>query len=190
MLMKMTKRNRLKEATLVASLILFSSVATSRPMSEMSGGCENYAMPLSKELSLWDQSEIRVQGARDVKSTASLPAGQRVNLSLHMQKKVSLPAKPEKDFSKGEPTFAALATMEVKRDGLYRVSLGSKVWLDLVESGSEVPQIVPAAHFEMQTGCRKIFKVVEYNLKAGRKYLLQISSSREPAAQVLTSFVN
>ncbi len=187
--MKMTKSNGIKEAALVASLFLFSSVATSRPMSEMSGGCENYAMPLTKEFSIWDQSEIRVQGAQDDKSTANLPADRRITLSLHMQKKVTMPAKPEKDFSKGEPTFAGLATMEVKKDGLYRVSLGSKVWLDVVEAGSEIVQIVPAVQFEMQTGCKKIFKAVEYNLQAGRRYVLQISSAKEASAQVLTSFV-
>lgn len=166
--------------------------SSSRPMAEMEGGCENFAMPLKTEMALWEKSELRVQGAQDDRSTTTLPSGKKINLGLYPQKKVNLPVKPEKDFTpKGDLAFAGLATMEVKNDGLYRVALGSKVWLDLIEASVDdsSAKIVSPVKFEMQTGCKKIFKAVEYNLKGGKKYFLQISSSREPTIQVLTSFV-
>jgi hypothetical protein len=185
---------KMKKSSLFLLTLAFAGVtaAASRPMNEMEGGCENFAMPLAKEMSLWDKSELRVQGAQDDKSTAILPAGRNISLSLYPQKKVVLPVKPEKDFAKkSETAFAGLASIQVPKDGTYRISLGSKVWLDLIaeEGGDGAPKVVPAANFEMQTGCAKIFKAVEYNLKAGKKYYLQISSSLSPSAQVLTSFV-
>jgi hypothetical protein len=190
----MTAGKMKKSSLLLAAAFAFAGVPAwaSRPMSEMEGGCENFAMPLAKEMSLWDKSELRVQGAQDDKSTAILPAERKVSLSLYPQKKVVLPVKPEKDFAKkAETAFAGLAAIQVPKDGTYRISLGSKVWLDLVaEEGADAgPKLVPAANFEMQTGCAKIFKAVEYNLKAGKKYYLQISSSQAPSAHVLTSFV-
>jgi hypothetical protein len=164
----------------------------SRPMSEMEGDCANFAMPLSREMALWDRPELRVQGAEDDKSTAVLPPDRKVSLSLYPSKKVSLPLKPEKDFSsKGEITYAGLASIDVKQDGIYRVSLGSKIWIDVIEpaNGEANAKIVPSANFEMQTGCKKVFKAVEYRLSAGKKYLLQISSSKTPAANILTTLV-
>lgn len=164
----------------------------SRPMSEMEGGCDNFKMPLATEMALWDKAELRVQGAQDDKSTTELPSNRKITLRLYPQKKVILPAKPENDFSKGQTGFAGLATMEVKKDGLYHVALGSKVWLDLVEveiGETTMAKIIPATSFEMQTGCTKIFKAVEYKLQAGKKYLLQVSSSAAPSVQILTNFV-
>lgn len=165
----------------------------SRPMAEMEGGCENFKMPLADQLANWDKKEIRIQGAQDDKSTTELPSNRKVSLSLYPQKKVMLSVKPEKEPAKGQTVYAGLAAMEVKSDGLYRIAMGSKVWLDLieVEAGEEnsTGKIVPASTFEMQTGCAKIFKAVEYNLKTGRKYLLQVSASPAQSVQVLTSFV-
>ena len=137
--------------SLLAALVAAGFTAhASRPMSEMEGDCANFAMPLSKELALWDRPELRIQGAEDDRSAAVLPADQKVSLSLYPSKKVSLPLKPEKDFSvKGEVTYAGLAAIDVKKDGIYRVSLGSKIWLDMVEpaSGETAAKIVPSANF-------------------------------------------
>lgn len=176
----------------IAPGVSFAAMGKSRPMEEMEGGCGNFAMPLANEMALWDKAELRIQGAQDDKSITELPSGRKINLTLYPQKKVTMPAKPEKDFSKGQPAFAGLAKMEVKKDGLYRVALGSKVWLDVVEietGEATIVKTIAPEKFEMQTNCQKIFKAVEYNLKAGKKYLLQISSSSAPAAQILTSFV-
>ncbi len=161
-----------------------------RPMSEMEGGCENFKIPLARQMAEWDKKEIRIQGAQDDKSTTELPSDKKINLTLYPQKKVSLLIKPEKEPAKGDVVHAGLAAMEVKEDGLYRVAMGSKVWLDLVEvnPGDEAgAKTVSAARFEMQTGCAKIFKAVEYNLQAGKKYFLQISLSQAPAVQILTT---
>ncbi len=67
-------------------------------MSEMEGGCDNFSMPLKKEMSLWEKSELRIQGAQDDQSTATLPADRKVNLTLYPSKKVTLPAKRKKIF--------------------------------------------------------------------------------------------
>lgn len=180
-------KNSLLAVALIASPLSYAS----RPMSEMEGGCENFAMPLKREMALWDKPELRIQGAQDDRSTAILPADRKITLALYPLKKVALPLKPEKDFSaKNEVTFAGLVAFEVKSDGLYRVSLGSKVWLDVIEPAGEAgPKVVPSANFEMQTACKKIFKAVEYSLVGGKKYLLQISSSKTPSVQLLTTLV-
>lgn len=170
---------------LALSLALFIAKAShaamekSRPMSEMHGDCANYQMDLKKELELWEKE------ARPVASAKSIPLGQRLDLRLTEQSKVSFTVKPEKASPPKEKTFAGVFKVRPDFDGTLRAAAGGKLWFDLVDAGAKAA--VPSAAFEMQTKCAKILKVVEFPVRKGVEYALQISGSKsESAAFLLT----
>ncbi|QTD49310.1 hypothetical protein [Sulfidibacter corallicola] len=71
----------------------------------------------------------------------------------------------------------------IEADGVYRICLDSKIWLDLVDTETGTP--LSSNLFEMQTGCEEIFKVVTYTLEKGKKYSLQLAFAKNPHATVL-----
>ena len=147
----------------------------SKPMSKMNGGCNNYSISLSKEFVAWMQPAVSGTGA-------DLPLGKRVQVALDDHAKVKLVVKPEKKFPSGSK--AGVFKLAVSEAGTYRISLGGKMWVDLVDAQGKV---VPSDRFEMQTKCESIFKVVEYKLAAGGSYTVQISSSPANSADVLVT---
>ncbi|MGE3262962.1 MAG: hypothetical protein AB7K68_14370 [Bacteriovoracia bacterium] len=171
---------------LVVSSTAFSmEKAQHRAFREMKGGCDRFQVPLQAEFAAWEKTAQVVQAAEATESAPALPIGNRIDLALSEQKKVKLAVQPQKVFATKAKTYGGLAKFSVPNDGKYRVSLGGKIWVDLVEE--EGGKIVPASHFEMQTGCKKIFKVVEFSLRAGVNYLVQISSNPAATAPLLLS---
>ena len=153
-----------------------------RPFSEMHGGCEQFKTPIQKDLSIWAKESVKLS---PFPAKANIPLEKKVLLGPLSSSTDSLLVKPEKDFRKGKKSYAGSASLRVPRNGVYRVSLGSKIWLDLVDNGNK--NVLEANHFEMQTKCDRIFKVVEYRLERDRDYTLQVSSSLSDVAAILVS---
>lgn len=156
-----------------------------RPFSEMKGGCENYALDLKRDLSLWDESVVTLPANLETKP---LPMERRVELELGSQAETEFLIKPEKTFDMESPAFAGVIKFAPPESGVYRISMGERVWLDVIEL--QTMKSVQANRFEMQTKCPKIFKTVEFVLDSGKEYALQISSSPKKNAQVLVLKVN
>lgn len=171
---------------LVISSTTFSmEKAQHRAFQEMEGGCDRFQVPLQAEFAAWEKTAQVVRAAETADSAPALPMGSKVELALVEQTKVKMAHKPQKVFATKAKTYGGLAKFAVPKDGKYRVSLGGKIWVDLVEEKNG--KIVPASHFEMQTGCKKIFKVVEFSLRVGVNYLVQISSNPAETAPLLLS---
>lgn len=158
-------------AFLVLNSALVSFVAqaeTSRPMDEMHGDCRHFAVDLTKEFALWSQPGVAT-GA----GVTNVPLAKKLSLSLVDQKSVKFMVPLAKTFPTRKPR-GGLFSFEVPASGSYRVSAGSKIWFDVVDVGAG--KAVEASSFEMQTRCKTIFKTVAYELSAGRRYALQVSS--------------
>ena len=69
-------------------------------------------------------------------------------VALHPHDRVTFAALPEKDRG-GEDRFSGLLKVEVRDDGICRISASSGVWIDAVAGG----KVVKNAGFEMQTKC-------------------------------------
>jgi hypothetical protein len=99
-------------------------------------------------------------------------------LQLAGQDKVSFvttPAKPTLD----DGAQAGLARFRVEKAGLYRVSITSGHWIDVLDG----VQVVTSRDFQGSRGCERPHKIVEYELPAGRELTLQLSGS--PDATVI-----
>lgn len=180
----MVREDIITKGIVLVFLSWSSLCAFARPMSEMHGDCSNYQMDLSREMKIWDSESLKVSGARNVNAPTPIAIGKVHEIKLLPSSQVVFRTKPEKSFpSKGEVN-GALALVTVPREGAsYKVSMGQKIWLDVVDSKGIA---IPSKTFEMQTQCQKIFKVVEFDLKGG-DYTLQFSSSPEDSIKVLVT---
>lgn len=141
-----------------------------RPMDEMHGDCSHFAVNLKREFRLWAESSSTIVSA----DTEMLPVSKKISLLLRDQATLHFAADPAKVFPTERP-HGGIFEFDAKSSGQYRVSVGSKIWFDVVDAGSK--EIVMATSFEMQTQCKAIFKTVAYDLRAGHKYYIQVSSS-------------
>lgn len=146
-----------------------------RSMDDMQGDCANYEMKLGPEMELW-KSEPLI-------SAKSLAPDKVHSLELKPQNQVKFPVAPEKFFSKNDSKFGGVFSFKVPKDGVYKISSGSKVWFDVANEKSKT--LVPTKEFEMQTQCASIFKVVTFDLQKDVDYSLQINSSAKPSSLFL-----
>tara|TARA_R110000868_G_scaffold280566_1_gene540753 strand:+ start:5030 stop:5572 length:543 start_codon:yes stop_codon:yes gene_type:complete len=146
---------------------------THRPMTEMHGDCSNFAMDLTHEFKIWNstgRTEKASVGAVDGTSILSTEA--KYELALLPHSSVKFVVSPVKDRG-GPDKFSGLVRFEVPKDGVYRVAASNGLWFDIVDG----TKLVSESHFEMQTACDSIFKVVEFPLRAGVVYWLQLNGS-------------
>ncbi len=161
----------------------WSQQPVQRPMHEMKGDCANFAWPMAKEFAAWALSGDRVAAAKSsAAAIPSIPVGVRRDIELLPHAEVQFAAPPQQDRG-GPDKFSGLVRIQVERPGLYRVSAGNGLWLDLVEGG----KVVPSAAFEMQTGCDRIFKSVAYRLDKPGLLLLQLSGSPTKLVPILVT---
>jgi len=136
----------------------------------MDGGCADFK-DNKQELAIWNADASRVFSEQ----RAELPMWRKLTLKLEPQEKLQFPAKPEKLIIKNGKAFGGIFSFKPKTNSTFRVSLGQRVWLDVVEADTK--QIVKSSAHDMQTKCDKMVKMVSYNLAAGKNYLFQINSS-------------
>lgn len=115
-------------------------------------------------------------------------------------------ARPHPDLALGEPADVALVPAEtmilatplgkpvapgdrggllgfhIPLTGTYRVALGGKAWIDVVQQGRSLP---PAAHAHGEP-CSGVVKQVDFMLAPG-DYVLQLSDGAAPHIAVLLS---
>ncbi len=120
---------------------------------------------------------------------------QKSILKLVQQTQLELAAEPGKTFEVKGHRYAGLAVFKTNsktnskptHEGLYRISLGSKAWVDVVDPGKKIPE--PTASFEAKAQCDTIFKVVSFKLKPSHIYILEISSAAKPSLPLLLTQV-
>ena len=94
---------------------------------------------------------------------------------------VVLPGKP----TRVNGAYGGLLRFRVARTGLYRVSLTSGHWIDIVDG----QQLMSAKDFQGQPGCTGPHKIVEYELPAGHELTLQLSGSPDPVTNLVITAV-
>jgi molybdate transport system substrate-binding protein len=127
-------------------------------------------------------TKVNAQAARGP-AAALTPAAERFEITLHPVERVSLPAKP----AEGPETtagFAGLLPISVPRDGVFRISLSTHLWLEMLDGDTKLERIrlAPRLH------CGTVQKSLGFPLKAGVKYWLQLSGNKsQEVHMVITS---
>ena len=152
-------------------------------MSEMHGGCSDFAWDLSEEFRALEAGPRLFRAAADPatldQSRLELAGAYRVR--LHPVGSVRFAREPERDWA-GGGGFAGSVAFRASDTGAYRVSAGRKVWIDAVSGGAFV---TPDA-FEMQSGCDSLFKSVAFSFDAGREVVLQLNGESDTVDLVVS----
>ncbi len=113
--------------------------------------------------------------------TVLSPALQRLDVALHPTDHVSLTAMPKTEKKAEGQTFAGLLAFSVPRDGDYRVSADTTVWIDVLDGDRALER----TKLNRRMQCGHVHKSLGFTLKAGVTYWLQLSGSRGQEARVL-----
>ncbi len=153
-------------------------------MAEMHGDCANYKMDLQRELALWNKNIAEVKASPKLEQVGLLHEFRHTEATLIPEKQITLAVPPEKPTKEPEGTFAGLLQLTPKVSGSYRISAGTKVWIELAGANG---QRMVSTDFEMQSKCPKIFKTVIYDLKANETYTLQLTGSFKAVVSLMVS---
>lgn len=142
--------------------------------------CTDASAP-SRGRSGWDAPvALRAAAERGTLSKSRLQAGQAVRLILLPTPKLRFQVQPVKLGA--STSFGGMAQIEISAAGLYRVSLGTAAWIDLVTGDKAIMSI---AH-EHGPQCSGIRKMVDFRLSPGR-YVLQIAGNGAPETTLLVA---
>jgi hypothetical protein len=80
-----------------------------------------------------------------------------------------------------ENLFGGFVRLTVPKDGMYRVSVDSPIWIEMIDGEKPIERVrtVPRLH------CGRIHKSLGFPLKRERSYRLEISGSKRPDVTVL-----
>lgn len=156
----------------------------SRPMSEMHGDCDNFAMNLTAELARWSGPSTTAKVSAEPSGGAGRPLlpGDLVKLELLSEGQFVTPIPPRQNRERAG-TFGGTLRVSLPTAGRWRLLSDSGAWFDLVGRGGALPD----PWFEMQTGCRKILKVVVFETTEPTEALLGISANTQPSLRLLVT---
>jgi hypothetical protein len=129
------------------------------------------------ELAAWRAAPVAIDLAR---FRGELPLGVRIDAVLRPNAELKFLVAPRR--APKPDSFGGLPAFQVPKDGLFRVSAGAPVWIDIVET--DTGRNIPSSGFEMQANS-DLRKCVAYPLRAGVRYTLQISGSKGASASLL-----
>jgi hypothetical protein len=167
-----------KPAALFGVVLLTAAGAA---LGEEAGGCSHFSWDVSHELAVMQQAPQPLTAA--VKAgdpPVQLLTEHLYELKLAPQASVGYAVPPGKptldDSAKG-----GLVHFRVASAGVYRVSLTTGHWIDVVADG----QFIKSRDFQGSRGCERPHKIVEFELPAGKDLTLQFSGGT--ASSVLVS---
>jgi hypothetical protein len=152
-----------------AAIVVLVGCAIAAPaLAQEPAGCDKFKWPVDKERSmLISPDAAKLASGSSVKS--ALPVAVTVTLVPFADAK--LPTAPER-APRLPTSFAGFIQVAAPpRDGVYKISLTSEAWIDVVQDG----HLVKSQGFTGATACEGIRKSVKFDLKA-EPFAIQLSN--------------
>ena len=166
----------MRVALALLPLLLAAPAVAQDPATDPS--CANVRVALPPELAGWSQ-QVAVSAGVKPGEGAKVAVGQAAIVSLHPAKHLALaPA------AKAVPGNGGTVSLTIATPGTYRIALGGKAWVDLVQHGKALTSTAHS-HGPKCTGVRKI---VDFKLAAG-SYAIQLSGSDSASVALLVAKV-
>ncbi len=170
---------------LLAVLFCAPTIAETMASKHTPVGCDGFSRDLSRELALLAQQPAAIDaGRRGEDGSARIEPSMSYAAKLAPQAEVALAVEPRKTWPDAGH-FSGMLTFQVPASGRYRVSVSTRLWIEVVDGGAAVPTL----DFEGGHSCPLLRKTVEFDLVAGRDLLLQLSGSAQEHVRVLITEV-
>jgi hypothetical protein len=133
--------------------------------------CDTYDMDVSEDLRLLGERATAVLMAAD--AGGDLPAitlGQTYEITLHPQSDVKFTVEPSQVML-SEGSYAGFMGITAPTSGRYRFSFSGASWVDVVADGASLDTVL----FAGRHACQPLRKLVDYDLEAGKSYMLMLS---------------
>ena len=157
-------------------LLLAASAACMAPaLADETEGCSHFTWDVSHELALMKQTPKSITAATQPGSgTPLLQVDTLYELKLAPQGSITYSAKPAKP-ALDDSAQGGIVRFQVRKSGLYRISITSGHWIDVIEGD----QPVKSKDFQGSRGCARPHKIVEFDLPAHKDLILQLSGSTD-----------
>ena len=165
-----------RTAILSCGLLSLGCAALVTPaFAEDADGCSHFSWDVSHELKVMKQTAAPVTAAtKPGPQTPLIQIDKLYELKLSPQSTVTYSAKPTKP-TLNDSAQGGLVRFHVDKAGLYRVSITSGHWIDVVDGG----QFVKSKDFSGSHDCARPHKIVEFELPANKDLVLQFSGSTD-----------
>jgi hypothetical protein len=138
-------------------------------------GCSHFTWDVTHELAVMKQAASPVAAATKPGSQVPLLEIDKLyELKLSAQSAVSYSASPAKP-TLNDSAQGGLVRFRVKKAGLYRISITSGHWIDVVDGDKPVK----SKDFQGSRGCARPHKIVEFDLPANKELVLQLSGATD-----------
>jgi len=140
-------------------------------------GCSHFSWDVSHEVKVMKQTAAPLTAA--TKPGAQAPVmklDEPYELKLSPQSGVTYSARPAKP-TLNDSAQGGLVRFHTDKAGLYRVSVTSGHWIDVVDG----ERLVKSKDFSGSRECAKPHKIVEFELPANKDLVLQFSGSTDPS---------
>ena len=158
------------------ALALFWSVGSSA-----ADACGTFTWDVKHERALFAMQPHALPAGRAPGSAPHLRAAELYELMLAPDAQVTFVVAPGRKTPKPD-SHAGLARIEIRKAGMYRVSVDQPAWVDIVADG----KAIGSKDFQGKRGCTAPHKVVEFVLPESRNLVLQLSNANESARVTLT----
>src|ERR1700730_11352676 len=164
--------------TVLLSWCLISAASTTcmaPAFADETEGCSHFTWYVSHELAVMKQTPKAITAAtKPGAGTPLLHVDTLYELKLSPQSAVTYSAKPAKP-TLNDSAQGGLVRFHVDKAGLYRVSITSGHWIDVVDG----EQLVKSKDFSGSRECARPHKIVEFELPANKDLVLQFSGSTD-----------
>src|SRR6185436_13491568 len=144
--------------------------------------CTRLSPELQAVVAAMDRSGLRIEALpRPERGSAVEPSSHKLEVALRPLSDVALVGKETKPNENGENLFGGFVRLAIPKDGMYRISAGSTIWIEVIDEGKPIERvrIAPRLH------CGRIHKSLGFPLKGEQSYWLQISGSKRPDVALL-----
>ena len=170
----------------ILSLLLFPMTAVAQTGHSHSPtsteDCEKLSPELQAVVAAMNRPGSRIDASPKPESGAAVDPGiTKLEMALRPLPEVVLVGKERKSSQNAENLFGGFVRLTVPKDGVYRISTDSTLWIEVLEKDTPVERVKigPRVH------CGRIHKSLTFPLKREGSYWIELSGSKRADARLL-----
>lgn len=162
----------------VFSYTLATLIASAPMIAFADDACAAFKWDVTQERALFAKTVSPTPAGKDGTSAPAATPNRLYQLQLLPTSQVAFAAAPGKPSP--PEAFAGILSLNIPASGKYRIAIDAPLWIDIVADG----KLIAPSDYEGQHGCLAPRKIVEFNLDAAKRLILQVSGANERTARL------